>query len=55
MPFIKPYKMAPSPRDARVSLELITAIYHSAQTGEAVDLPIEQNYPTYHGWLPTDG
>jgi predicted dehydrogenase len=39
--------------DARVSLELITAIYHSAQTDQAVDLPIEQNHPTYHGWLLT--
>jgi len=38
--------------DARASLELITAIYHAAQTGQAVDLPIGQDHPRYGGWLP---
>ena len=38
--------------DARPSLELITAAYHSARTGEAVRLPIGQDHPLYVGWLP---
>ena len=38
--------------DARASLELITAIYHSAQTGEAVTLPIGQDHPKYANWRP---
>jgi predicted dehydrogenase len=38
--------------DARASLELITAIYHSAQTGQAVDLPIGRDHPRYAGWRP---
>ncbi len=38
--------------DARASLELITALYHSAQTGHPVDLPIEKDHPKYAGWQP---
>lgn len=38
--------------DARRSLELVTALYHSAATGTAVTLPIEPDHPKYHGWLP---
>jgi predicted dehydrogenase len=38
--------------DARPSLELITAAYHSARTGEAVRLPIGRDHPLYAGWLP---
>ena len=38
--------------DARASLELITAIYHSAQTGQAVELPIGQDHPKYASWRP---
>ena len=38
--------------DARPSLELITAAYHSARTGEAVSLPIAPDHPLYDGWLP---
>lgn len=38
--------------DARASLELITAIYHSARSGEAVALPIGPRHPLYGGWLP---
>lgn len=38
--------------DARRSLELVTAIYHSARTGEPVDLPIGEDHPCYRGWLP---
>jgi len=36
--------------DARSSLELITALYHSAATGTAVPLPIAADHPSYNGW-----
>jgi predicted dehydrogenase len=39
--------------DARSSLELLTAIYDSSQTGRAVDLPIKPDHPRFKGWLPT--
>jgi predicted dehydrogenase len=38
--------------DARRSLELITALYHAAETGAAVTLPIEKNHPKYGSWRP---
>jgi predicted dehydrogenase len=38
--------------DARPSLELVTAAYHSARTGQAVQLPITRDHPLYSGWLP---
>lgn len=38
--------------DARVSLELLTAAYHSAQTGTLVSLPIHPDHPAYAGWRP---
>jgi predicted dehydrogenase len=38
--------------DARASLELITAIYHSAETGAAVTLPIAVDHPKYKNWMP---
>ncbi len=38
--------------DARASLELLTAIYHSSQTGLPVDLPIGSDHPCFGGWLP---
>ncbi|NJN99418.1 MAG: Gfo/Idh/MocA family oxidoreductase [Anaerolineales bacterium] len=38
--------------DARAALELITAIYHSAETGQPVELPIGQDHPKYGGWQP---
>ena len=38
--------------DARASIELVTAIYHSSRTGEPVDLPLGAEHPLYHGWLP---
>jgi predicted dehydrogenase len=38
--------------DARASLELITAIYYSAETREVVKLPIGENHPKYVGWRP---
>jgi predicted dehydrogenase len=36
--------------DARASIELITAAYHSAATGETVRLPIGPDHPAYAGW-----
>ena len=38
--------------DARASLELITAMYYSAQTCENVELPIGADHPKYASWLP---
>jgi predicted dehydrogenase len=38
--------------DARPSLELLTAAYHSTRTGEPVNLPIGRDHPLYGGWLP---
>jgi predicted dehydrogenase len=36
--------------DARQSLELVTALYHSAATGNVVSLPIGPDHPRYKGW-----
>lgn len=36
--------------DARASLELITALYWSARTGEDVELPLGEDHPFYGGW-----
>jgi predicted dehydrogenase len=41
--------------DSRVSLELLTAAYHSARTGENVTLPIGPGHPYYRGWRQTAG
>lgn len=38
--------------DARASLELITAIYHAAQSGCVVELPIGPDHPKYADWRP---
>lgn len=38
--------------DARASVELITAIYHSARTRQMVELPIQAGHPLYAGWQP---
>jgi predicted dehydrogenase len=38
--------------DGRRSLELVTAIYHSARTHAPVDLPLGPDHPLYGGWLP---
>lgn len=38
--------------DARASLELVTALYHSGRTGEAVPLPLGPDHPAYQSWLP---
>lgn len=39
-------------KDARRSLELITALYHAAETGTPVALPIGKDYPKYRSWRP---
>jgi predicted dehydrogenase len=36
--------------DARRSLELITALYHAAETGEPVSLPIDKSHSKYASW-----
>jgi predicted dehydrogenase len=38
--------------DARISLELLTAAYYSARTGEMVTLPIGPDHPACTGWRP---
>lgn len=38
--------------DARAALELVTAMYFSAQTGREVELPIGPEHPKYASWLP---
>jgi predicted dehydrogenase len=38
--------------DARLSIELITAMYYSAETGQSVTLPIGADHPRYASWLP---
>jgi predicted dehydrogenase len=38
--------------DARAAIELVTAIYHSARTGERVELPLGPEHPGYGGWVP---
>src|SRR5262249_17429809 len=40
--------------DARAALELITACYHSNETGRAVELPIGPGHPKYRGWVPSE-
>jgi len=37
--------------DARRSLELITALFHSAETGESVTLPVGPEHQLYSGWV----
>jgi predicted dehydrogenase len=41
--------------DARASLELATACYYSAKTGQSVDLPLGPEHPMYAGWRPERG
>jgi predicted dehydrogenase len=41
--------------DSRVALELLTAAYYSARTGETVALPIGPEHPYYRGWRETSG
>ncbi|MFN8471159.1 MAG: Gfo/Idh/MocA family oxidoreductase [Anaerolineae bacterium] len=42
-------------QDARASLELITALYYSVDTGQDVELPIGPDHPYYGGWAPQEG
>ncbi|MGE0599440.1 MAG: Gfo/Idh/MocA family protein [Dehalococcoidia bacterium] len=37
--------------DARRSLELLTAAYHSTRTGQEVRLPLNRDHELYQGWL----
>jgi predicted dehydrogenase len=36
--------------DARSSLELTTALYHSASSGIVVNMPVAADHPSYNGW-----
>ena len=38
-------------RDISKAVELLTAAYYSAMTGEAVALPLGPGHPFYGGWL----
>jgi predicted dehydrogenase len=38
--------------EARKAIELVTALFHSAETGAPVALPIGPEHPKYHGWCP---
>jgi len=38
--------------DARASLELLTALYWSAHTGDEVTMPIDDSHPFYESWAP---
>jgi predicted dehydrogenase len=38
--------------DARLSIELITAMYYSSETGQRVSLPLKADQPRYASWLP---
>jgi predicted dehydrogenase len=40
--------------DARIVLQTITAMYYSAQTGQVVELPLNESHPYYAGWLPSE-
>lgn len=40
--------------DARASIEMLTAIYYCAETGQPVTLPLGADHPKYTGWLPAD-
>lgn len=40
-------------QDARRSLELVTAAYHSSRTNAPVKLPLDASHPLHGSWLPT--
>ena len=40
--------------DARRSLELVTAFYHSSETHTDVELPLGPDHPNYHSWVPSE-
>ncbi len=39
--------------DARRSIELASALYHAAETGQRVTLPLAASHPKYRGWVNT--
>ncbi|WP_425071290.1 Gfo/Idh/MocA family protein [Sagittula sp. S175] len=39
-------------QDGRRSLEFVSAVYQSARSGQAVDLPLGADFPLYQSWLP---
>jgi predicted dehydrogenase len=45
-------KTCVSLEDGRRSVELVTAIYQAARSGERVALPLDRNAPLYKGWQP---
>jgi predicted dehydrogenase len=40
--------------DARASLELVTAWYHSARTGAVETIPLTADHPDRTSWVPND-
>jgi predicted dehydrogenase len=38
--------------DARLSIEMITAMYYSSETGQSVTFPLRTDHPRYTSWLP---
>ena len=38
--------------DSRRALEIVTAMYHSSETHENIELPIGPDHPKYASWLP---
>ncbi|ASY66143.1 Myo-inositol 2-dehydrogenase (plasmid) [Sinorhizobium sojae CCBAU 05684] len=38
--------------DGRQSIELVTAVYYAARTGQRVSLPLSRAAPLYESWLP---
>nr|WP_272212036.1 Gfo/Idh/MocA family oxidoreductase [Marinicella sp. W31]MDC2877931.1 Gfo/Idh/MocA family oxidoreductase [Marinicella sp. W31] len=42
-------------QDARNSLALVTAAYHSTRTGRPTPMPITADHPLYNSWLPEQG
>jgi predicted dehydrogenase len=38
--------------ESRQALEIVTAFYHSSETGTEVQMPIGPGHPKYHSWLP---
>lgn len=42
-------------QDGRQSVEIVSAVYQSARTGQRVALPLNSAMPIYNGWLPETG
>ncbi len=38
--------------DGRRSIEFVTAVYRSAREGKQIHLPLNEDNPLYHSWLP---